>query len=301
METSELEVWDFEEFDDFEEDDVGESFDIEDAEDSEFEDFEDEDIESFGEDSAEGKRSRRRRAARARARAARRRRQLSQRRRAAKRRPRSPARRATPARKIASNRANIKKVGLESAVKADVLAKGLGAHSKRIGGTENAIAASKVVDEFKGLFEKDFPDLFDNKLVKTGLPLAPLLFLKPPKKGNSIGALALDPRVWGPALSGVLAIVSELRNKVSEPKDVMVSPTGIVLAANDQFPFTASVRDDSGKFLSGRTINWTSSDRIIADVDNTGLVTAKKAGRVTITATDDKASTARGALQVEVR
>lgn len=283
MENSELEVWDFEEFEDFDEEDDDESFGIDDADESEFDELEGEDFEPYGEDSAEGRKSRRRRAARRRALAARRRQALAQSRRASKRRPLRPARKATPARKIASNRAKIQKVGLESAVKTDVLARHLGAHSKRIGGTENSITASKVVEELSA----QFPDLLTNKFVKTGLPLAPLFFLKPPKKGSGVESFARDPRVWGTLLAAGAALISELREKEPGPQEIAVTPAGAVLQVGNTFKLNAIVRDRSGKIIKGRALQWDTLNAAFASIDaNTGLVTAVAKGPVTITATD---------------
>jgi uncharacterized protein YjdB len=47
---------------------------------------------------------------------------------------------------------------------------------------------------------------------------------------------------------------------------------------------TATLKDSAGNVLTGRTVTWVSSDASVAGVDANGLVTALKAGSVTITA-----------------
>ena len=55
----------------------------------------------------------------------------------------------------------------------------------------------------------------------------------------------------------------------------------------------ATVKDANGNVLTGRTIVWTTSDPTVASVDGTGVITALKAGSVTVTATSEgKAGTA---------
>ena len=49
----------------------------------------------------------------------------------------------------------------------------------------------------------------------------------------------------------------------------------------------ATTKDASGNVLTGRTIVWTTSDPAVASVDGAGLVTALKAGTVTVTATSE--------------
>src|SRR2546426_3126 len=52
-------------------------------------------------------------------------------------------------------------------------------------------------------------------------------------------------------------------------------------------PLTATPKDANGNPLSGRTINWSSSNTAVATVNASGLVTAVVAGAATITATSE--------------
>jgi uncharacterized protein YjdB len=77
---------------------------------------------------------------------------------------------------------------------------------------------------------------------------------------------------------------------------VTVSPTSLELRdRNGQRTgqLTATLRDGLGNILTGRTVTWSSSNTAVAAVDQTGLVTARDEGTVTITATvEGKSGTA---------
>lgn len=180
-------------------------------------------------------------------------------------------------------------------MKSDTLAKGLSSQSKRIGGTEYAITASKVIDELT----EQFPDLINNKLVKSGLPLAPLLFLKPPKR-DGIQGVAMDPRVWGPVLVAGAALFNEFREKESEPREVTITPNNVFLPPKGEFQLNAVVRDQSGKLLSGRTINWVSTNSKAVNVDDVGKLTATTAGGNAMVVATDTDSGLTGSVTVRV-
>jgi hypothetical protein len=66
---------------------------------------------------------------------------------------------------------------------------------------------------------------------------------------------------------------------------VVVAPSTIAVGGTSQA--TATLTDDTGNVVSGRTIAWASSDTRIARVSSTGVVTASKVGTVFITATSE--------------
>ncbi len=68
---------------------------------------------------------------------------------------------------------------------------------------------------------------------------------------------------------------------------VTVTPANPQLDTGQTVRLTATVRDAAGNVLTGRTVTWTSANTNVATVDATGLVTAVRKGRVTITATVD--------------
>ncbi len=67
--------------------------------------------------------------------------------------------------------------------------------------------------------------------------------------------------------------------------DVMPDPATVVVGQTVQL--TATPRDASGNALSGRVVSWSSSDAVVATVNNTGLVSGVGVGSATITATSE--------------
>lgn len=67
------------------------------------------------------------------------------------------------------------------------------------------------------------------------------------------------------------------------------TPAGPVLAGSTVV-LTATPRDASGNALAGRTVVWTTSNALVATVDNDGTVSSATPGTVTVTATSGAAS-----------
>lgn len=181
--------------------------------------------------------------------------------------------------------AAIRNVDLENKVQADVFGRALRAQHERIAGNESGLALTKVVDELKARV----PELFENEVLKTVIPLFPLLFLKPEKKSQGIEGFISDPRVWGPVLTAAIALFSQSRDQT--PQEVTVTPGEFTLsvpptAAATSFPFRATVRDSNRRVLANQpAIVWESSSATVATVDANGNVTPVAAGTVLITAT----------------
>src|SRR6266542_3462680 len=69
---------------------------------------------------------------------------------------------------------------------------------------------------------------------------------------------------------------------------VAVSPPTASILVGQTAQLTATPKDASGNALSGRVVNWTSSNNSVATVSSSGgLVTGKAAGAATITATSE--------------
>lgn len=66
---------------------------------------------------------------------------------------------------------------------------------------------------------------------------------------------------------------------------ITVTPGSASLSAGDTQQLAAKLTDNSGSVITGQTITWSSSDASIVKVSSTGLATAAKAGKATITAT----------------
>ncbi len=94
--------------------------------------------------------------------------------------------------------------------------------------------------------------------------------------GNSAvsSILVNSPPVIPPVLPAAVATVS-----------VSLSSSSIAVDKTSQA--TAVVRSSNGTALSGRTITWSTSAANIATVSASGVVTAKKPGSATITATSE--------------
>lgn len=262
-----------------------------------------EDLDYPESDATESRRSRRRaRSRRMRARLARARlaraRARARRSRSRRRRPyRPPTRSKGPAskrhvqhvaNKAQRNRAAIRNVDLQSKVKTDMLARGLSAQGKRISGNEYSQAASKVVDEFKS----QFPDLVTNPIIKTALPLLPLLLLKPQKKGSGFEAVISDPRVWGPVLAGGLAVFNEIqgaKDKDTTTDRIDIPSASLRLAAGASQPLRALARNAKGEVISGKRLFFGTSNSAVAKVTSDGLleipagVAADSTAEITVT------------------
>jgi alpha-tubulin suppressor-like RCC1 family protein len=65
---------------------------------------------------------------------------------------------------------------------------------------------------------------------------------------------------------------------------ITIEPNGGTVGVGDSLQLTATPRDANGAPLSGRTIQWTTSDPTLTTVDQTGKVRGLTAGSVTITA-----------------
>lgn len=188
---------------------------------------------------------------------------------------------------IQKTQAAVQTVNLDNKVQTDSFGRALRLQRDRIGRNEYALTATKVVDELKDRF----PDLFQNEVLRTVIPLAPLLFLQPHKRGRGVESFLADPRVWGPLLVGGIALFTETRG--NEPQEVVITPPAFKLpppatgTTPASVPLAATVRDRSGRILKVQpTVTFISSDPKKATVDaNTGLVTAVAAGDVLITAT----------------
>ena len=106
------------------------------------------------------------------------------------------------------------------------------------------------------------------------------------------GPIAVSATIGGIAGSSQITVVLVAVNSVS------VSPTTPTIPAATTVQLTATLRDDLNNVLTGRAVNWTSSDPTIASINGaTGLVTGRRPGVVTVTATSEGKS---GTAQVTV-
>src|SRR6185295_4005604 len=78
---------------------------------------------------------------------------------------------------------------------------------------------------------------------------------------------------------------------------VEVAPASATLNVGDSVPLTATVKDQNGAVMSGKTVTWSSAAQAVATVSTTGVVTAVGAGSATVTATVESKT---GSSQVTV-
>jgi hypothetical protein len=164
-------------------------------------------------------------------------------------RPRSP--RAV----IASTRDAVEKVDLENKVQADATATALAAQSRRADGSENAAIASALVSPLQETIETFSPDLGNNPILKKGLPLAPLLLLRPRRKGRGFEAFASDKRVW--AVGAVVGLsIAQGRRGDSRIASLALSPSDPTVPAGRRLQLSVIARDRNGNLIANPQITW---------------------------------------------
>jgi len=154
------------------------------------------------------------------------------------------------------------------------------AQSRRVDATEAALAGTVVERQLQA----SFGDLRGtNPFVAAGFRVAPLLLLKPEKRGGGFGAFASDPRVVALALVAGLTVVSEFRRKTQDIRITYAPQAPLALGAKFR------VRADGSNGLDGSRLKWESSNEDVVVVDKEGgVVTAKAAGVADIKVTDGK-------------
>jgi len=103
--------------------------------------------------------------------------------------------------------------------------------------------------------------------------------------------------VTGVAAGGPVAVTATIEGKSAASQvtvttipvnTVVVAPPTSTIGAGTTQQFTATLKDELGNTLTGRAVNWTSSNPTIATIGGaTGLATGLRPGTVTITATSE--------------
>jgi uncharacterized protein YjdB len=68
---------------------------------------------------------------------------------------------------------------------------------------------------------------------------------------------------------------------------VTVTPANPSVAEGGTVTLTATTKDANGNVLTGRVITWSANPTDVATVSQSGVVTAKKKGTATVTATSE--------------
>jgi uncharacterized protein YjdB len=96
------------------------------------------------------------------------------------------------------------------------------------------------------------------------------------------GPVTVTATIEGRSASSQITVVLVPVNSVT------VAPPTATIAAGTTIQLTATLKDELGNVLIGRTVNWLSSDPAVASVDGAvGIVTGGKPGSATLTATSE--------------
>ncbi len=105
-------------------------------------------------------------------------------------------------------------------------------------------------------------------------------------KAVGVGTATIDA-----SASGVSPKVPARIVVVATPvASIAIAPQSVTLRIGGAFQFTDTTKDGSGHVLTGRPVTWTSSDTVVAPVDQAGLVLAKAAGTANITVSSGSVS-----------
>jgi uncharacterized protein YjdB len=99
--------------------------------------------------------------------------------------------------------------------------------------------------------------------------------------GLVVGSATISATVDGKTGSKALAVI------LAPVHIVQVTPQRDSFFVDDSLQMVATLLDDGGRVLTGRVISWVSSDTTVAVVSTTGLVKARVAGSVAVTATSE--------------
>lgn len=196
------------------------------------------------------------------------RRQLANRQRLAAMRQRSmvPARPVTTQTAVRKTQAAVQELNLRNQVQTDTISSALASRDRRLSGAESAIGGSAVAGQVQRFLDGSFPGIGGNIAVKTALPLAPLIFLRP-KQGSGFGGFIADPRVWTTGLAAVLAFAGTFVNR----KTVEFSPApGRKL--KDGTVLTVILRQ-GGQVTVPTSTSWIPLTSATATIDSNGKVT----------------------------
>jgi hypothetical protein len=190
---------------------------------------------------------------------------------------------ATPAAEVRRTQAAVRTLDLENKVQSDTFGSALSAQSKRISGSEAAVALGTVVNQLR----TSFPNLVENKVIAAGLPLTPLLLLRPARRGSGFGAVAGDPRVWASAIVAGLAIAGEFSRRSQEAQDVTITGAPGSLEVGDVGRIQAAALDATGKVIPGKRLTFTAEPAGVVVINERGIVTATGAGKAKVQANLD--------------
>ncbi len=108
----------------------------------------------------------------------------------------------------------------------------------------------------------------------------------------SIASVNASGRITGvsPGIAAIRATIdgvtgtSTITVNAAPVASISISPSGATISPNGSVQLTAVLKDEAGNVLTGRSVEWSSSNESIAFVTSTGMTHGFRAGAVTITA-----------------
>src|SRR5215210_3557150 len=163
---------------------------------------------------------------------------------------------------VQQTQVQVREVDLANKVQSDTFGSAMRYQSTRIDRAELAFVASLVERQL----ESSFPRVAENRLIATGLRGAPLLLLKPARRGRSFSGYARNPQVLGVALVAGLTIASDLTRQHHEVSEVRITRAERDLDVNNTITFRADAFDRGGHVIADKrnSITWTSADPKVA-------------------------------------
>lgn len=96
-------------------------------------------------------------------------------------------------------------------------------------------------------------------------------------------SLSVCLSVWACSEGGIQEIPNVVTNP--RPSSIIVFPADITFfSVGSSLQVTATVRDETGFTVSGVSVSWESSDKSVAQVTSSGVVTAVSPGECRVTA-----------------
>jgi hypothetical protein len=105
-------------------------------------------------------------------------------------------------------------------------------------------------------------------------------------------ARAVDVETGEPLIFAVFTATTDTVSEPAAVATVEVSPSSATIEIGQTLQLAATIRDSAGAELSGREIQWSSSDVAVASVSPAGIVTGASQGSATITAVSEGQSSA---------
>ena len=106
--------------------------------------------------------------------------------------------------------------------------------------------------------------------------------------GIGVGTVKIAASVQGRSATATLLVTAR------PVASIMVNPPSPSILVGGQLQLSSTTLGESGDVLFGRSVFWSTSNPLVASIDNTGLLTGLSPGATTITATSESRSASAG-------